>query len=474
MRTKIVATLGPASMDRAVMRSMVEHGVRIFRLNFSHADAAYFKPVVETIRGLESELGMPLTALADLCGPKIRIGAVEGSPKQLAKGCTAWLGAPDMQAKADPGCAYISLDYPELLLGLAAGTLVVLSDGMLQFRVSRVVEKDRLFELEAQNSGILTSNKGIAFPGRHVPLKAMTEKDVKDLHEGLDIGIDAAALSFVQTRADMDELKAEIARHGTWIPVVAKLETQKAVEDIDAILAVSDAIMVARGDLGVEMSMTVLPIIQKKLVRAARHHQKAVIVATQMLLSMVKNPLPTRAEATDVANAVMDGADCVMLSEETAVGEHPLGAVQMIEGIATNAEEYLMERMGGPYRPSSEKNIVKYIAYSACLLAEHLDSQAIVCHSTSGSTGRMLSSRRPAQPIYNLTPDQRVIRAMNFFWGVNPRTPDESIERHIERVEKFVMDSPDFEAGRSTILTSGQPTPGQKIPHTNEIKIHYK
>lgn len=473
MRVKIVATLGPASMDRETMQAMVEHGVRIFRLNFSHSDAAFFAPVVKLIREVEAEAGVPITVMGDLCGPKIRIGEVDGSPLTIHKGCAVTLGPSQMRNLAE-GCAFVALDKPELLAGLECGMRVALSDGMLQFVITRVVEKDTLYVMEAQNSGILTSNKGIAFPGKHLAVAAVTEKDRRDLHGGLDIGMDAVALSFVQTPEDVLDLKKEIENHGTWIPVVAKIETQHAVENLDAILEVSDAVMVARGDLGVEMSLSELPIIQKKAIRAARHHQKAVIVATQMLLSMVKNPVPTRAEATDVANAILDGADCVMLSEETAVGAYPVETVRTMQGIAENAETYLLERQGGPFRPSEEKNIVKYLAYSACILADHIGSKAIVCHSTSGATGRQVSSRRPSQYIYSLTGDGRVLRALNFFWAVKPRLADTSLPRHLERVEKFVRECPAFAPGDPVILTAGQPTPGQKSQHTNELKIYYK
>jgi pyruvate kinase len=473
MRVKIVATLGPASMDRAVMKAMVEHGVRIFRLNFSHSDAAFFAPVVKLIREVEAEVGVPITVMGDLCGPKIRIGEVAGSPLTIHKGCAVTLGPSQMRDLAE-GCAFIALDKPELLRGLDSGMRVALSDGMLQFVVTRVVEKDTLYVMEAQNSGILTSNKGIAFPGKHLAVAAVTDKDRRDLHGGLDIGMDAVALSFVQTPEDVLDLRKEIEAHGTWIPIVAKIETQHAVERLADILEVSDAIMVARGDLGVEMPLSELPIIQKKAIRAARHAQKAVIVATQMLLSMVKNPVPTRAEATDVANAILDGADCVMLSEETAVGVYPVETVRTMQGIAENAEGYLLERQGGPFKPSEAQNIVKYLAYSACILADHIGAKAIVCHSTSGSTGRQISSRRPSQAIYSLTNDERVLRALNFCWGVKPRLTYPDLPRHLDRVEKFVRDCPELDPGEPVILTAGQPTPGQKSQHTNELKIYYK
>lgn len=474
MRTKIIATLGPASMDKDIMRQMVDRGVRIFRLNFSHSAAETFKPVVKYVRELEAEMGIPLTVMGDLCGPKTRIGEVEGSPVSIGKEQVVVLGPPEDRDKAD-GKVYICLGVPELLEGLAEGNPVYLSDGMLQFKVTKVLEKNRRYEMQAQNGGIVTSNKGIAFPDNLHPMPALTDKDRKDLKEGLGIGIDAVALSFVQTREDVEEAKELIRREGKWVPVVAKLERKRALDNMESIVDAADVVMVARGDLGVECSLMTLPVIQKKIIRACRHAQKAVIVATQMMLSMVKNPVPTRAETTDIANAVMDGADCVMLSEETAIGSYPVETCRFIEGIATNTEEYYLERLGGPYRPSKERNMVKYMAYSACLVAEHDNSKALVAHSTSGATARQLSSRRPEQTIYGLTPDERIIRWLNFFWGVEPRMVRQDIEDHTRRAVEFVQNSDMFAPGDSVVITSGRADPpGQPDIKTNTIRLFYK
>ncbi|WP_035042954.1 pyruvate kinase [Desulfovibrio sp. X2] len=473
MRTRIVATLGPSSTDSTIMRAMAENGVRIFRLNFSHSTAEKFIPVVQMIRQIEDEMGVPLTVLGDLCGPKIRIGEVQGSPLTIEKTCLVELALTGEMPRGD-ACAFITVDVPEVLKGLSEGMPVTLSDGMLQFDVEEVLEPDRRFLLRAHNSGLLTSHKGIAFPGKSHPLPALTDKDRVDLHEGLEIGIDAFAISFVQSRKDIEDIKEEIARHGLWVPVVAKIERQNAVENIESILELADAVMVARGDLGLECPLSEVPVIQKKIIRACRHAQKGCIVATQMLLSMVNNPVPTRAEATDVANAVLDGADCMMLSEETAVGQHPVEATAFIRDIAKNAEAYFLERVQGPYAPRKEKNLVKYMAYSACLLAETADSSALVAHSTSGATARLLSSRRPAHPIYALTTSKPVQRYLNFFWGVRPRLADTSLESHLERAQSWVSKSPLFTSGENVIITSGQPSAGQSRIHTNTIKVFYK
>jgi len=232
--------------------------------------------------------------------------------------------------------------------------------------------------------------------------------------------------------------------------------------------------MVARGDLGLECKLSTVPVIQKKLIRAARHAQKPVIVATQMMLSMVKNPIPTRAEANDVANAIMDGADCCMLSEETAIGNYPAEAVGYIREIAEGTEPYYLERIKGPYKPGKGVNPIKYLSYSACLLADNIDSPAILCHSSSGASARVISSRRPEQGIYCLTPDKSVPAYLNFFWGMIPVVTDSTIPDHRKRLEAFLEGNKDFARGEGYILVSGQPTPGQTESKTNEIKLYYK
>jgi pyruvate kinase len=474
LHIKIIATLGPSSASYEIMKGMAQSGVRIFRLNFSHAPPADFKPTIALIRRIEQDLDLPLTIMGDLSGPKLRIGEVADSPVEILPGQTIFLGLPESRHQQGEGI-FISLDFPEILQGIAPGTLVSLSDGMLRFRVQEVLDKGSLFSLQAENGGLLSSNKGITFPGMTVPLSALTDKDIRYLHEALDLGFDAFALSFVQHKSDLEKIKAEIATHvPERVPVIAKLERAGALEHLDAILELADGIMVARGDLGLECPLEELPVTQKKIIRACRHAQKPVIVATQMLLSMVHNPLPTRAETTDVANAIYDGADCVMLSEETAVGQYPLEAVEFIRKIAEKAEAYYLERIGGPYPPKKEKNPGKYLAYSACLLAENTDSPALVSHSTTGITAAFLSSRRPVQPIYALTPVSSTIRLLNFYWGVRPVYADDSTPDHLERIEAFIQSSDLFEKGEQVVLTSGQPTPGQQTSHTNLIKIYYK
>jgi pyruvate kinase len=473
MRTKIVATLGPASDNIETIRKMVGNGARVLRLNFSHSDAETFRPLVKIIRQVEEETGIPLTIMGDLCGPKIRVGVIEGAPLTIEQGAKVALGLPEEGSEINDK-PFIPLEKPELLQGLQKGMLVSLSDGMLQFEVAEVIKENRLFILESHNSGLLASRKGITFPGKHMALAAFTEKDRNDLIGGLEIGIDSFAMSFVQTRKDVEDVKNEMQQRGAWLPVIAKIERQNAVDNIEDILQVADGIMVARGDLGLECKLSAVPVIQKKIIRACRHFQKPVIVATQMLLSMVKNPIPTRAEANDVANAIMDGADCCMLSEETAIGEYPAEAVGFINEIANETEPYFLERIDGPFVPAKESNPIKYLSYSACLLADNIDSPAILCHSRSGSSARIICSRRPSQLIYVLTPDASVPAYINFFWGMIPVLTDSQIPVHRKRLEKFLEESKIFPRGKGYVLVSGQPTPGQTESKTNEVKLYYK
>jgi pyruvate kinase len=473
MQIKTIATLGPSCMDYEILQAMVSYGVRIFRLNFSHGNTEDFLSVVTTIRQLEQELQIPLTIMGDLGGPKIRIGSLENSPTQIDQGDHVYLGVSNLQSLWTDKI-FMSVDLPEVLTNLSPEMEVTISDGVPRFKVVSVMKKNELFLLEAQNGGILSSHKGITFPGKTISLPALTENDKANLHAGLDIGLDCFALSFVQDKQDILDIKEELHKRNTWVPIIAKLERANAIENLDEILALSDGIMVARGDLGLEYPLSYLPVIQKKIIRTCRQEHKPTIVATQMLLSMVNSPLPTRAEATDVANAILDGADCLMLSEETAVGNYPLDTVRFIHEIASNTESYFLEQIQDTLRPGSEKNPAKYLAYAACLLAYNTESTALACHSTSGATAALLSAWRPALPIYALTPDIKVIRMLNFYWGIRPTPSDSTIPNHQDRVEGFIQNSPIFHPGNRIVYTSGQPTPGQKQQHTNQIKIYFK
>ena len=471
MKTKILATIGPASNKPEVLSKLITSGVRIFRLNFSHGDSSAFVDLIRVIRELEVVHKTPITIMQDLSGPKIRIGTLpnEGALTVL-KGDRLLLGPSGQSTDELP---FIPFDHPEIFSELESGDRLVLADGTLQFRVMER-RGDGLFVLEAHNNGLVTSRKGLALPGKSIPLPALTEKDKRDLVDGLELGVDAVALSFVQSPEDIREAKAIIRSHGRDIPVVAKLERRNAVDRLEAILEEVDIVMVARGDLGIECPLPELPAMQKRIIRACNRAAKPVIVATQMLLSMVSSPSPTRAETTDVANAVLDGADCVMLSEETAMGNYPVETVQFMGEIATKAEE-LMAESRRITEPDPEKGTADFLAYAACLLADKAGAKSIVAHSLSGASARLLSARRPVQTVHALTPDTTSLKALNFSWGVLPHQVGGDNEGHLARAERFIASSSLFGIGEDVVITAGQPTSSSPQPRgTNLVKIYRK
>lgn len=471
MKTKIVATIGPASNKKATLKRLTEAGVRIFRLNFSHGDASMFVDIIRHIREVEEELGIPVTIMQDLSGPKIRLGVLQEKSITVTKGMRLLLGPTEAHTTEMP---YLPFDHTIILESLNPGDRMVLADGGLQFTVLER-RADGLVTLEANNSGIVTSRKGLALPGKATRVPALTEKDRKDLAAGLILGVDAVAISYVQTPEDVVEAKNIILAAGKNIPVVVKLERQGAVDRLDEILRETDVVMVARGDLGVECPLPMLPGLQKRIIRACNKASKPVIVATQMLLSMVNSPAPTRAETTDVANAVLDGADCVMLSEETAMGNFPVETVEYMREITTQAEKLLLEQRQLK-EPDADKGIPEFLAYSACLLAEKAKSKAIVSHSMSGSSARQLASRRPPQTIYALTPEAETVKALNFSWGVIPvHIADPNAETsHMGRAERFIDANPIFQPEEYIVITAGQPKKGGQARGTNLVKIYWK
>ena len=472
MRTKIVATIGPASNSKEKLKALAEAGVSVFRLNFSHGGASDFVNIIKYIREVEKELGRPITIMQDLSGPKIRLGVVPENTIQVSKGMRLLLGPSARRVDELP---YLPFDHDVILESLEPGDRMVLADGGLQFIV-RERRSDGLVLLEADNAGLVTSRKGLALPGKATKVRALTGKDKKDLADGLQLGVDAVAISYVQTADDVREAKSLIAAAGRHVPVVVKLERQSAVDNLDEILQETDIVMVARGDLGVECPLPPLPALQKRIISACNKASKPVIVATQMLLSMVNSPAPTRAETTDVANAVLDGADCVMLSEETAMGNFPVETVRYMRKITNEAEKLLLDNRKLE-EPDADKGIPEFLAFSACLLADKAHAQAIVSHSLSGGSARQVSARRPPQRIYALTPDPVTIKALNFVWGITPVFVDnpEVEPSHLIRAEEFIHNCPDFKADDCAVITAGQLKGSSSTPRgTNLVKIYWK
>jgi pyruvate kinase len=410
---KIVATLGPASADRATIEALVRAGADVFRLNFSHGTHADHKQRLDLIRSIETDIGRPIGVLLDLQGPKLRVGTFAHGPVKLVEGAPFRL---DLDRDKPGDATRAPLPHPEIFAALKPGAELLLDDGRLRLKVEKS-GKD-FAETSVINGGILSDRKGVNVPGVVLPLSAMTEKDRKDLDFGLTLGIDWIALSFVQRASDITEARAIIqGRAG----IVAKLEKPAAIDALDAILAETDAVMVARGDLGVEMPAEQVPAIQKRIVRECRRLGKPVIVATQMLESMVGAPVPTRAEASDVATAIYDGADAVMLSAESASGKFPVEAVAMMDRIIaqTEADPHYREAMEASHTPPNA-NTADAISWAARSVAGLLDVAAMVAYTNSGSSALRMARERPRATIIGMTPRRDTARRLALVWGVNP------------------------------------------------------
>ncbi len=468
MHTKIIATIGPACREKHMISALVEKGVRIFRLNFSHGSAENFVDIIQRIREVERETGANLTILQDLSGPKIRTGDLKQSPMTVNAGDEVFMGPSEF---SEDHTLFIPFDHHEILADLNIGDIVRVSDGGLKFEVTGRL--GGLVRLMAADTGIITSRKGVSFPGIKTSISALTHKDKIDLVDGLKLGIDAVALSFVQGPRDIAEAKDIIEEQGMWIPVVAKLEREIAIKRLEEIIDISDAVMVARGDLGLECHLPSLPTLQKRIISSCNHAATPVIVATQMLLSMVHNPMPTRAETTDVANAVLDGADCLMLSEETAIGQYPIECVGYMAEIAEEAEKLFFEKGNSPIKPERPGGET-FLAFAACLMAQKVEAKALVAHTDSGFTARLISSCRPFQPIYGLSPNTNMQKYMNFSWGVTSINISEEPRDHLQRTEKFVEGHSGFAPGDKLIITAGHPKTGQERSLTNLLKIYRK
>lgn len=410
---KIIATLGPSSGDRATIEALVRAGADVFRLNFSHGTHADHRRRLDTIRAIEAELGRPIGVLLDLQGPKLRIGTFADGPIQLLEGAAFRL---DLD-RATPGDATRApLPHPEIFAALQPGAELLLDDGKLRLVVELAAPDHALTRVLA--GGVLSERKGVNVPGVVLPLSALTDKDRADLDFGLALGVDWVALSFVQRASDIAEVNAIVqGRAG----IVAKLEKPAAIACLDEIVAEADAVMVARGDLGVELPAETVPAIQKRIVRACRKLGKPVIVATQMLESMVSAPVPTRAEASDVATAIYDGVDAVMLSAESASGKFPVAAVMMMDRIIarTEADPAYRDAIEASHTPPSAQ-VADAIGAAARAVAGLLDVAAMVAYTSSGASALRMARERPRAPILAITPRLATARRLALAWGVNP------------------------------------------------------
>lgn len=470
-RTKIVATIGPASQDEKTIQQLLEAGLNVARLNFSHGSYDNHAIVYQRLREVSARLNQPLTILQDLQGPKIRTGNIKGGSVPLIAGRKIYLTTEPIEG--DEKC--VSVDYPLLPQAVKPGNRILLDDGNLELLVLSTTPH----QVEAQIilGGELKPHKGVNLPGAALDIPGFTQKDREDLAFGLQLGIDAVAVSFVRSANDIHTVREVIshlspARVNT--PIIAKLERPEALENLESIVHAAEGVMVARGDLGVEMPPEVVPIAQKRIIQTANQHQRIVITATQMLDSMIHNPRPTRAEASDVANAILDGTDAVMLSGETATGNYPVESVLMMNAIALEAESH-MKQWGhwcGPFEHKESSDDTFYMTLAARELAEDRNVTAIAVFTKSGRTALMMSKTRPAVPILAFTPDKDTYHRMQIYWGTTPHLVPHvnTIEEMIRVVEQEIISSKRIQPGQQVVLICGFPV--HKIRPTNLAILH--
>ncbi|HEY8231243.1 MAG TPA: pyruvate kinase [Vicinamibacteria bacterium] len=474
-RTKIVATVGPASRSPEQLERLVQAGVDVFRLNFSHGTHEEHLAVIGSVREIAARLHKPIALLQDLSGPKIRIGKVKDGVV-LANGARIAITAdPSVEGSAE----IVSTTYAPLARDVKPGDRILLDDGNLELRV-RAVAGDRV-ECEVVDGGPLRSNKGMNLPGVALSTPALTEKDRRDLAFGLQHMVDFVALSFVRQAQDLVDAKTLVASHGARTPVIAKIEKPQALDNLEAILAACDGVMVARGDLGVELGTENVPIAQKRIIAAANAAGRVVITATQMLESMIENPRPTRAEASDVANAILDGTDAVMLSGESAVGRFPVETVETMARIALYTEEHganAIRRRGdarrgdhaaGPVAPGTP--VTRSLTRVAASVAEELGCKLIVAFTESGITARLLALNRPRMPVVAITHEERVYRQLALTWGVVPVRSEllENTDDLLAAGEERLKARGYVQKGDTILMLSGH-TPAAAA--TNMLRVH--
>ena len=460
-KTKVVCTMGPNTNDRELLKKLIENGMDVARFNFSHGDHEEQKSRMDLLKELRQELNTNTAILLDTKGPEIRTGVLKGGKRIMLKaGEQFTLTTEEIEGDESK----VSITYEGLVQDVDAGRVILIDDGLIELKVVGKSEKEIFCEVI--NGGELGERKGVNVPNVAVRLPAITEKDKDDIRFGVEQGIDFIAASFVRNAECVLEIKAYLKELGApYVPIIAKVENAEGIKNIDEIIRAADGVMVARGDLGVEIPAEEVPYLQKMIIQKCNMNFKTVITATQMLDSMMRNPRPTRAEVTDVTNAVYDGTDAVMLSGETAQGKYPLEALQMMVHIIQNTEQHLdyegmLEKTGGHLK----SGVSSAIGYSSVLAASNLNAKCIITPSVSGATARVVSNLRPRQVILGVTPNERTLRRMSIYWGVKPiksqafNTTDDICDGAIElaKVKQFV------ETGEIVVITAGIPSPNVK------------
>ncbi|MGA3034591.1 MAG: pyruvate kinase [Terracidiphilus sp.] len=466
-RAKIVATLGPASNTDLVIREMIRAGVDVVRLNFSHSTHERKVAVIQKIRKLSKEEGKPLCILGDLQGPKIRTGLLKDhQPVLLKAGHKLTITPREVAGTA----AVVGTTFKTLAENVEQGSRILLSDGLIELRVHEVAGEDVVCDIV--NGGTLGESKGINLPGVLVRTPSLTEKDSVDLEFALNHGVDAIAVSFVRTAEDLRLVRHRVAAHGSDTWIIAKLEKPQAVEHLDSILEVADGVMVARGDLGVEVPPEQVPAIQKLVIQRAAEYAKPVITATQMLESMIENPRPTRAEVSDVANAIYDGTDAVMLSGESAIGKYPVAAVAMMSRIVVETERHIKETVEDRRRErKSHLSIAETICEATAHAADDLELRGIALFTESGSTARQLSKYHPMAPIFALSPVELTINRLNLLWGTTPILCPKvnTTEAMVDCAEKLLEERGYVRPKEVIAIVAGTRT---KSGSTNFLRLH--
>ncbi len=472
---KIVCTIGPASSSPKVIERLIKAGMDVARLNFSHGTHDEHKKVIKSIRDTSRRLKKAVAILQDLQGPKIRTGLLKDGKTILKSGDKFVLTGRNILGTSE----IVSTTYPAMYRDVKKGDNILLDDGLMSLKVNNVKGTD--ITCEVINGGVLTDHKGINLPGIKVGLSSITKKDIEDLYFGIKQCVDYVAISFVRTDKDVKSVKDIIRKKlapvstkqgGVFIPVIAKLEKPEAIDNLEKIVDEADGVMVARGDLGVEMSPEAVPVIQKNIINMANKKEKPVITATQMLESMINNPRPTRAEASDVANAIFDGTDAVMLSGETASGKYPVESVEIMARIISAAES------GSLYRHVSDRRMDRISTYpdavsSAAVHASHqIEAKLIVVFTQSGSTALFVSKQRPSMPIIAYTPIENIMRRLNLYWGVIPKTMGliEDTDDLIREMDRSLVSDKLVRKGDSVVILMGMPISQKGV--TNMMKLH--
>lgn len=466
MRTKIICTLGPASQDEETIAALAASGMDVARINFSHGVYDEIREAIEKVRKVSSETGKPIAILGDIAGPKIRIGKLEHESVQLRAGEVLIITTRDVAGNSD----LVSTTYPNLISDVNRGDRILIDDGSLELTVEEVRPEE--VQTRVVIGGELKPHKGMNLPGVSVSAPAISTKDFKDIEFAVKEGFDYLALSFVRTPDDVVKAKKLLENYNSDIPVIAKIEKKEAVDAFDDVLNRADGIMIARGDLGVEIAPEQVPLIQKRIISACNKAGKPVITATQMLESMIANPRATRAETSDVANAVIDGSDAVMLSGETAVGKYPVGAVQTMQRIIDGVENELGKGRNTLDLVHEESSIEDAVTQAACRAAELLDARGIVAYTQSGSTAMRLSKYRPQTPIIAFSPSEEIRRRLALYWGIRSVLVDEAIDTDtmVSTAEHIAVKNGYARTGDIIVITSGTPigVPGT----TNLLTVH--